>query len=90
MTPISQDPAAGCSQDDVTLRELRAEFPDLHINAGFCGPYRAWVARGRSGHPWLVLSTDIERFRVALSYRSLVLPPGPGGSTNELLLPWGE
>jgi hypothetical protein len=90
MILMSQDPAAGRSQDDVTLGELRPEFPDLHINADFCGPYRAWVARGRSGHPWLVLSADSERFRVALRYRSLVLPPGPGGSTNDLLLPWGE
>ena len=53
-------------RDDVTLRELRAEFPELHISTDFYGRFRAWVARGQNGHPWLVMSTDADRFRRAL------------------------
>ena len=54
--------------DDATaLRGLRADFPHLDISIEFLATYRAWSARGRDGrHPWLVLSTDLGRFREAL------------------------
>ena len=55
-------------QDDATaLRGLGADFPDLDISIEFLATYRAWSARGRDGrNPWLVLSTDLGRFRQAL------------------------
>ena len=47
-----------------TLRGLRADFPHLDISIEFLATYRAWSARGRDGrNPWLVLSTDLGRFR---------------------------
>jgi hypothetical protein len=64
-SPIDSQPPTGAELDDVTLRELRAEFPDLHISTDFYGRFRAWVARGQNGHPWLVMSTDTDRFRRA-------------------------
>ena len=61
MTPQNEN-------DDVTtLRGLRADFPHLDISIEFLATYRAWSARGRDGRsPWLVLSTDLDRFRQAL------------------------
>jgi hypothetical protein len=49
-----------------TLRQLQTEFPQLAITSEICGPARVWVARGEGGHPWLVLSSDLGRFRAAL------------------------
>jgi len=53
-------------REATTLTGLRAEFPGLHITSDFYGHFRAWVARGENGHPWLVMSTDLGRFRRAL------------------------
>ena len=54
--------------DATTLRDLREDFPQLDISIEFLSTYRAWSARGRDGrHPWLVLSTDIGRFRRTLA-----------------------
>ena len=54
--------------DDATaLQDLRADFPHLDISIEFLSTYRAWSARGRDGRNlWLVLSTDIGRFRRTL------------------------
>ncbi len=61
-------------REAATLTRLRAEFPGLHITSDFYGHFRAWVARGENGHPWLVMSTDLGRFR-----RALRLGGPPGG-----------
>ena len=53
--------------DAETLRELRAEYPQLVIATELCWGVRVWVARGGDGHPWLVLSSNLNRFRAALS-----------------------
>jgi hypothetical protein len=55
-------------QDDATtLQDLQADFPHLDISIEFLSTYRAWSARGRHGrNPWLVLSTDADRFRRTL------------------------
>jgi hypothetical protein len=38
------------------------------ITTSYCCPTRVWVARGGDGHrPWLVLSSDLGRFRAALA-----------------------
>jgi hypothetical protein len=50
--------------DAATLRGLQADFPHLDISMEFLATYRAWSARGRD--PWLVLSTDVQRFRRTL------------------------
>jgi hypothetical protein len=51
-------------QPAVTLRRLRADYPQMMITAEFCGRTRVWVARGGDGrHLWLVLSSDLGRFR---------------------------
>ena len=53
--------------DATTLRGLQADFPHLDISIEFLATYRAWSARGRDGrNPWLVLSTDLDRFRRTL------------------------
>lgn len=53
--------------DATTLRGLQADFPHLDISIEFLSTCRAWSARGPNGrHPWLVLSTDIGRFRRTL------------------------
>ncbi len=62
MTPGDRDR----SQDAVALSELRAEYPHLHIGTDFYGRARVWVARGEDGHPWLVASDNLTRFRNAL------------------------
>jgi hypothetical protein len=39
----------------------------MTITTDFYGHTRVWVARGEDGrHPWLVLSSDLARFRAAL------------------------
>ena len=61
MTPESDH------DDAATLRDSRADFPDLDISIEFLSTHRAWSARGRDGrNPWLVLSTDAGRFRRTL------------------------
>jgi hypothetical protein len=56
-------------EDAATLRGLQADFPHLDISIEFLATYRAWSARGRHGrHPWLVLSTDVHRFRRTLEH----------------------
>jgi hypothetical protein len=51
----------------LTLRRLQADYPQLVISTEFCGRTWVWVARGADGHrPWLVLSSDLGRFRAAL------------------------
>jgi hypothetical protein len=56
-------------EDAATLRGLQADFPDLDISIEFLATYRAWSARGRHGrNPWLVLSTDVHRFRHTLEH----------------------
>ena len=61
MTPENEN------DDAAALRGLRADFPHLDISIEFLATYRAWSARGRNGrNPWLVLSTDLDRFRQAL------------------------
>jgi len=58
---VSEDESA------LTLRRLRADYPQMTITTGFCGRTRVWMARGENGqHPWLVLSSDLGRFRAAL------------------------
>jgi hypothetical protein len=55
-------------QPALTLRRLRADYPQLTITAEMYGRTRVWVARGGDGHhPWLVLSSDLGRFRAALA-----------------------
>lgn len=58
----------GNDRDDATiLRDLQADFPHLDITMEFLSTHRAWSARGRHGrNPWLVLSTDADRFRRTL------------------------
>lgn len=53
------------ADDAETLRELRAEYPQLVITTELYWGVRVWVARG-DGHPWLVLSSNLDRFRAAL------------------------
>jgi hypothetical protein len=53
-------------REAATLTDLRAEFSGMHITADFFGTGRAWVAQGNNGHPWLVMSDDLARFRAAL------------------------
>jgi hypothetical protein len=57
------------SQDAATLLELRAEYPHMRIGTEIYGRARVWVARGGDGHPWLVASDDLTRFRNALRHR---------------------
>lgn len=54
------------TQDAAALRDLRDTYPQLHIGTEFYGTARVWVARGTNGHPWLVASDDLTRFRAAL------------------------
>ena len=54
-------------QPSLTLRRLQADYPQMMITAEVCGSTKVWVARGGDGHhPWLVLSSDLGRFRAAL------------------------
>jgi hypothetical protein len=56
----------GQSEEAATLLELRAEYPQLRIGTEIYGRVRVWVASGEDGHPWLVASDDLNRFRNAL------------------------
>jgi hypothetical protein len=53
-------------REAATLVSLQAEFPAFTITNSFYGHTRAWVAQGHNGHPWLVMSNDLRRFRAAL------------------------
>lgn len=53
-------------REAATLTGLRAEFPDMRITTSYYGTGRAWVARGKNGRPWLVLSDNLTWFRTAL------------------------
>ena len=54
-------------QPALTLRRLQADYPQLTITTDIYGRTQVWVARGADGHhPWLVLSSDLARFRAAL------------------------
>ena len=66
MTGGGQDPLTADEQNAVTLTQLCGDYPGLHICTDFHGHTRVWVARGGNGHPWLVLSSDLDRFRAAL------------------------
>jgi hypothetical protein len=57
----------GHVRDAATLAELRRNHPHLRITAERCGPEHVWVARGQAGHPWIVVSDDITRFRRAIT-----------------------
>jgi uncharacterized protein (DUF736 family) len=57
----------GQVRDAATLAELRRQNPHLRITAESCGPGHVWVARGQAGHPWIVVSDDIIRFRRAIT-----------------------
>jgi hypothetical protein len=51
-----------------TIERLRREHEHLEISAEVLIERRVFVARGRdSGHPWLVLSSDLARFERALA-----------------------
>ena len=61
-------PCAACAEGRRrTSSASQADFPHLEISIEFLATYRAWSARGRDGrNPWLVLSTDVQRFRRTL------------------------
>ena len=46
----------------LTLRRLQADYPGMDISTEHYGLGRVWVARGKDGHPWVVLSSDLDRF----------------------------
>jgi hypothetical protein len=52
----------------VALQQLVAEHPHMEFwtDVGWAGA-RIWYARGRDGHPWLVMSDDLDRFRAAIT-----------------------
>ena len=69
MMPIRDDDLpwpADPEREAAALTGLRAEFPSMHITIDFYGHTRAWVAHGQNGHPWLVMSNDLSRFRAAV------------------------
>ena len=62
-TATQHEPAARAA----ALSELQAAYPDLDISSEFWdAAVPVWVARGRNGHPWLLASDDLARFRRAL------------------------
>ena len=64
MAHPTQPDVGEAAERDLTLHELRAEFPHLHISSEIYGHHmRVWVARAPGGHPWLVASDDLDRFR---------------------------
>jgi hypothetical protein len=50
-----------------TIERLRREHEHLEISAEVLIERRVFVAKGRDGHPWLVLSSDLARFERALA-----------------------
>ena len=55
------------AEDLAALAELRAGYPHLRIGIQqWDGFRRVWVAQGTDGHPWLLASDDLARFRRAL------------------------
>jgi len=66
------------ADDAEALRELQAEYPQLVITTELYWGVRLWVARGGDGHPWLVLSSNLDRFPGrARSVVTRVRPPAP-------------
>ena len=65
-TSGDQPQTISAERDAATLAELRAEYPDLTIGIESAHGSRVWVAQGKNGRPWLVLSSDLGRFRAAL------------------------
>jgi hypothetical protein len=62
-----------CSGEDeaaaaAALHQLTADHPQLEFwtDLGRAGA-RVWCARGRDGHPWLVMSDDLSRLRAAIT-----------------------
>jgi hypothetical protein len=53
-------------REAVVLMGLRGEFPTMKITTSYYGTGRAWLGRGIDGHPWLVISDNLARFRAAL------------------------
>lgn len=52
------------------LRALERQYPHLQFWTDQLRPdARLWYARGRDGHPWLVMSDDLARFTAALNPR---------------------
>jgi hypothetical protein len=50
------------------LHQLVADHPQLEFWTDLGGyGARVWYARGRDGHPWLVMSDDLTRFRAAIT-----------------------
>jgi hypothetical protein len=60
----------GTGEDEAAaaLHQLVAEHPQMEFwtDLGRYGA-RVWYARGRDGHPWLVMSDDLGRFRTAIT-----------------------
>ncbi|MGH3122756.1 MAG: hypothetical protein ACRDND_17265 [Streptosporangiaceae bacterium] len=59
---------------DTEIREHTARLsqacPHLQITAELVLGYRVFIARGKKGQsPWIVLSSDLERFEAALAPR---------------------
>jgi len=53
--------------DLAALTALRAGYPHLRIGIQqWEGFRRVWVGQGANGHPWLLASDDLARFRRAL------------------------
>lgn len=56
---------AGISQHTVRLAEA---FPHLQITTELVLDHRVFIARGKNGRsPWIVLSSDLERFEAAIA-----------------------
>jgi hypothetical protein len=63
-----EDPCAAApgTADLAALAALRADYSHLQVDAEQWGFTRVWVARDAGGHPWLLASDDLARFRRAL------------------------
>lgn len=49
------------------IQELQVLYPVLDICTGVWGDgSREWVARNYQGHPWLIMSGSLERFKSML------------------------
>jgi hypothetical protein len=63
--PAARDDDAAAA---AALHQLVAEYPQLEFWTDLGGyGARVWYARGRDGHPWLVMSDDLARFRAAIT-----------------------
>jgi hypothetical protein len=55
------------AEDLAVLAELRAGYQHLRIDIQQWDGFRqVWVGQGENGHPWLLASDDLARFRRAL------------------------